>query len=78
MILLSAMRVARVQRGLTLRDLAQATGIHNTTLSRLERGLHPARKHEAAALADTVDSTVAALFDERDGVFWPIAARLAA
>ena len=70
MVRLSTARVARVQRGLTLLDLARITGIHDTKLSRLERGLRAARKHEADALARAVGSTVAALFNKQaDGQF---------
>lgn len=41
----NAVRVARVLKGKTLKELSAASGVGYTTLSRLENGLHPSRKH---------------------------------
>lgn len=47
----SPIYAARQQRGLSLRKLAAASGVHYTTLSRFEHGLIPGEAHLARLAA---------------------------
>ena len=50
-------RFLRTARHMTIRDLAQRTGMSHGHLSRLERGIRPPRSRDLVALADELDVT---------------------
>lgn len=52
------MRKARRDAGLTLRQLADASGVHFNTISRYERGLYQGCIDNIEILADTLGLTI--------------------
>ncbi|WP_161500829.1 helix-turn-helix domain-containing protein [Embleya scabrispora] len=54
-------KALRTARGMTLRDLAAATGLDNGNLSRIERGTRGVRPKTLATLADFYGTTIDAL-----------------
>lgn len=60
------MRSKRRSWGLTCAQLASGVGLSGATLSRFERGLHPARPKTAHKLADAYGVSVSALVVTED------------
>ena len=58
----SALRHARLDADLTLFDVQRETGIHQSRLSLIERGLVTARPDEQARVAQTLQCPVERLF----------------
>ncbi|MFE3202129.1 helix-turn-helix domain-containing protein [Embleya sp. NPDC059237] len=58
-------KALRTARGMTLRDLAAATGLDNGNLSRIERGTRGVRPATLATLADFYGTTIADLRAEK-------------
>lgn len=52
-------RARRDEAGLTQTDLARLIGVHDTYISRWERGVNTPSPAHAAALADTLGGTLA-------------------
>lgn len=50
-------RFLRTSRRMTIRDLAQRTGMSHSHLCRLERGTRPPRSRDLVALANELDVT---------------------
>jgi transcriptional regulator with XRE-family HTH domain len=59
---LTWLRLARECRGWTQTELAQAAGMRQVQVSRLERGLRQPRLETARKLADALDTSVDRLF----------------
>ncbi len=53
----------RVKQGLSLNKLAQKTGVHYTTLSRMERGKSNIRPHIAVKITKALRAEFDSLFD---------------
>ena len=62
----SPLRARRLLRGLRLRDVENATGVRDTTLSELERGETPLIGYRLARLADFYATDPHRLRDEMD------------
>jgi transcriptional regulator with XRE-family HTH domain len=63
----TAIRAERVTAGLSLRDLAERTGVSNAYLSQIERGLHEPSLSVLGAIARALDVSLEALLS-RAGV----------
>ncbi len=57
----SPLSAFRKQRGLTLRELSQGTGLAPSYISEIERGVKPGSVSALARLADALDTTIDAL-----------------
>jgi transcriptional regulator with XRE-family HTH domain len=57
----AAIRAERVTAGLSLRDLAERTGVSNAYLSQIERGLHEPSISVLSAIAEALDVSLEAL-----------------
>ena len=61
------LRIERIRRDLSTRQLAEKAGLGYQTLSRLERGEHSCSRPLAQALADSLNVPLSLLFEERPG-----------
>ena len=59
---ISPIRKARILKGRRLADVAAESGIHSSTLSRLERGLRPIAPDERREIARVLGIDAAELF----------------
>ena len=75
---LTQIRLRRLLAGLTQVDLEELSGVSQPRISELERSIRPATEAERRALVVALDASPDALFGERDGASWPIAAQLTA
>jgi transcriptional regulator with XRE-family HTH domain len=57
----AAIRAERVTAGLSLRDLAERTGVSNAYLSQIERGLHEPSISVLSAIGEALDVSLEAL-----------------
>jgi len=64
------LRVLRVTRGLSIRELSQELEVHETWLCRIERGQNYIPPHLRQKLADFFGVPVSEICDELTG--WPI------
>ena len=64
------LRLLRVRKGLTLRDVSRELGIHDTWLCRIERGQNYIPYHWRHVLADFFGVPVSEICDPETG--WPI------
>lgn len=65
-------KVARLLRGLSLLEVELSTGIDDTRLSRIERGLVTADDRQVAALAELYNAPASSLFAKKAGEFVPL------
>jgi transcriptional regulator with XRE-family HTH domain len=63
-----SIRFRRCRRRLSLRELSSATGIHNTALSRIERGRQSARIDQLAVIASGLDCSISDLIEGADPI----------
>lgn len=57
-----SLHIARIERGMSVGELSQATSIHPTTLSQIGRGRRPANKEQKKAIAKALGKRVRELF----------------
>ena len=57
------MKRRRLEKGMTLRDLADETGLSAGSLSRMERGVSIPRPGTLAKVADALDVSISDLLD---------------
>ena len=58
------LKVARVKKRLSIRELSKITGLAEPTISRMERGIHQPALYTVVKYAEAVDVTLAELFKE--------------
>lgn len=58
------LKLARVDKCLTLAELAKLTGVTNVTISRLENGKHYPALYTVVRLAEALDIRLSDLFEE--------------
>lgn len=56
---------ARTKRNLTLKELAEKTGISKTTLNTIENGKTSPTLRQLEAIAIALDTTISALYDSK-------------
>lgn len=56
---------ARTNRNLTLKELAEKTGISKTTLNTIENGKTSPTLRQLEAIAIALDTTISALYDSK-------------
>ena len=63
---MEALKQLRRRRGLSQKDLAEASGVGQDTISGIESGRHEPRPSTLRKLADTLGVEVADLFEKRE------------
>lgn len=58
------LKIARMIKGMTIREVSEETGITQATISRLERGLHQPALYTVTKIAYAVDLPLIDLFRE--------------
>ena len=58
------LRICRVQHGMTMRDLAELSGVHVNTIMRYEQGLVSPSVETARKICKALDATIDDVFGE--------------